>query len=134
NEHPLARLGEIGDQRLAVLGKNLGSGRHLDDAIVAARARAVAPHPGNTVLGLEVLLVAEVDQRVQVLDALGPHVTALAAVASVRAAELDELLAPEADAPGPAIAGADIDLGLVEKLHLSWFRGCGRPGRAERFW
>src|SRR5262245_27645135 len=38
-------------------------------------------------------------------------------MAAVRAAELNELLAPEADRAGAAIAAADIDLGLVEELH-----------------
>jgi endonuclease/exonuclease/phosphatase family metal-dependent hydrolase len=42
-----------------------------------------------------------------------------AAVAAVRAAELDELLAPERDGAGAAVAGADVDLGLVEELHAA---------------
>ena len=71
------------------------------------------------------LLIAEIDQRVEVLDALRPHVPALTAVTAVRAAVLDELLAPEADASGPAIAGADIDFGLVEELHESELSGSG---------
>ena len=59
------------------------------------------PMPARAVLGLEVLLIAVVDQRVEVGDALDPDVAALAAVAAVGAAELDELLAPERDAAAP---------------------------------
>jgi hypothetical protein len=40
-----------------------------------------------------------------------------AAVAAIRAAELDELLAPEGDDAVAAVAGTAIDLGLVEELH-----------------
>src|SRR5690606_26172198 len=120
NPRALAGLGHVRDERLTVLGQNLGSGRHLDDAVVTAGAGAIAAHAGNAVLGLEVLLIAKVDQRVQVLDALDPDVAALAAVTPVRTTELDELLAPETDASGPAIPGADIDFGLVEELHLIW--------------
>ncbi len=44
-------------------------------------------------------------------------VAAAPAVAAVGAAELDELLAPEADGTGAAVAAPEVDLGLVEELH-----------------
>ena len=75
--------------------------------------------PPPPLLRLEVLLVAVVDQRVEAVDRLDDHVAAAPAVAAVRAAELDELLAPERHAAVAAVAGADIDLGLVEELHGS---------------
>src|SRR4029077_732954 len=46
------------------------------------------------------------------------HVAALAAVAAVRPAILDELLAPERHAAVAAVAGADVDLGFVEEFHF----------------
>ena len=58
-------------------------------------------------LGLEVLGVAVVDQRVQPVDAFQDDVAAAAAVAAVRAAELDELLAPKARRSRAAVAGAE---------------------------
>src|SRR6185437_11770266 len=70
-------------------------------------------------LRLEVLLVAIVYERVEIGLGDGVHVAAAPAVAAVRPAELDELLAPEADAPGAAVTGFDEDLGLVEELHGS---------------
>ena len=73
------------------------------------------------------LLVAVVDQRVQPLDRLGDDVATLAAVPAVRPAELDELLAAERHAAVTTVAGADIDLGLVEKLHGA---ATGQRGRA----
>src|SRR5882724_3733302 len=71
-------------------------------------------------LGLEMLLVAIVDQRVEVGHRLDDDIAAAPAIAAIRPAELDEFLAPKADAAGPAVAALEIDLGLVEKLH-------GRP-------
>ena len=65
------------------------------------------------------LLVAIVDQRVQPVDRLDPDVAAAAAVAAVRPAELDELLAAERHRAGAAVAGAYVDFRLVEKFHLN---------------
>ena len=75
------------------------------------------PMPLPPRLRLEVLLVAVVDQRVEAGDRLDHDVAALAAVAAVRAAELDEFLAPERHAAVAARAGRDIDLGFIEEFH-----------------
>ena len=86
------------------------------------RSRPMPPPP---FCRLEMLLVAVVDERVQPVDAFRPDVAATPAVAAVGAAELDELLAAEGERAVPAVAGADIDLGLIEELHLSP-SGCSR--------
>ena len=113
----LADRGEIGEQRLAVLLVDLRAGRHLEHDVGAVGAVAVLAHAVAAALGLEMLLVAVVDQRVEAVDRQRDHVAALAAVAAVRPAELDEFLAPERHAAVAAVAGADIDLGLVEEFH-----------------
>ena len=59
-------------------------------------AGAVLAHAVLAALGLEMLLVAEVDQGVEAVQRLDHDIAAAAAVAAVGAAELDELLAPEA--------------------------------------
>ncbi len=66
------------------------AGRNLDDDVVAIGAGAVLAHAVAAALGLEVLLIAIVDERVEVFDALDPHVAAASAVAAIGAAELDE--------------------------------------------
>ena len=71
--------------------------RHLQRDVVALAAGQVAAHAVHAGLGLEMLLVAIVDQRVEAVDAFGPDIAAAAAIAAVGAAELDELLAPERD-------------------------------------
>ena len=84
---------------------------------LAVGAVAVLAHAVGALLRLEVLLVAVVDQRVEAVDRLDDDVAAAAAIAAVGPAELDELLAPERHAAVAAVAGADIDLGLVEEFH-----------------
>ncbi len=74
--------------------------------VVGAGAGAVRAGAVAALAGAEMLGVAEVDQRVEVLHRLEHDVAAAAAVAAVRAAELDELLAPERDHAVAAVAGA----------------------------
>ena len=80
-------------------------------------AGAVLPHAVPAGLGLEMLLVAIIDERIQAVDAKRDDVAAASAIAAVRAAELDEFLAPKGDGSGAAGAGSDMDLGLVEEFH-----------------
>ena len=123
----VAGLVEIGQQGLAVLFVDLRADRHLEHDVGAVRAMAVLAHAADAALGLEMLLVAVVDQRVEAFDRLGDDIAAVAAVAAARPAELDVLLAPERHAAVPAVAGADIDLGFVEEFH-----GCNM-GSLPRF-
>jgi hypothetical protein len=113
----LARLGQIGDQRLTVLIENLRAGRHRQHNIVALGACAVLAHAMPALLGLEMLFIAIVEERVEIGDAFHDHVAAPGAVTAVRTAELDELLAAETDGAFATIAGAHINLGGIEKLH-----------------
>ena len=68
--------------------------------------------------GLEMLLVAKVDEGVQAFVDLGDDVAAVTAVAAVRAAARDVFLPTEADAAGAAVAGFDVDFCLIEKPHF----------------
>ncbi len=113
----LADLGHVGDQRFFVLVEDLGSGRNLEDRVGALAAGAVLAHAVGAGLGLEMLLIAVVDQRVEAADAFDDDIAAAAAVAAVRAAEFDEFLAPERQAAGAAVARTDVNLGLIEKFH-----------------
>src|SRR5690606_15410361 len=110
DQRALARLRQIGDQGLLIFGKDLRAGRHLDDAVLSVGAGTVLAHALPAVLRLEMLLVAIIDQRVEVGDAFRPHIAALAAVAAVRPAEFNELLAPEADRAGASVAGLHVNL------------------------
>ena len=72
----------------------------------------------NAGAGLKVLAITIINQRVQTIDAFGNDIAAAPAIAAVRAAKFDILLAPKRNAAGTAIAGANIDFCLVEKFHL----------------
>ena len=137
----LARLGHVGEHRAALLVEDLRPDRHFQDRVGAAPAGAIAAHPVHAGLGLEMLLVAKVDERVEAVRAFDHDVAAAPAVAAVGAAELDEFLAPERDRARPAVAGANVDARLVEKLHRraashgarasSSRRGCLEPRRVD---
>jgi hypothetical protein len=78
---------------------------------------AVLAHAVGALLGLEVLLIAIVDQGVQSIHDFDDDVAAAAAIAAARSAELDILLAAKRHAAVAAVAGADIDFCLVKKFH-----------------
>ena len=86
---------------------------HLD---VVGRRAELAAVALLAVLGALAARVAVVDQGVDVRSATARRCPA-AAVAAVRAAERDELLAPEAHAAVAAVAGGDVDGGFVDELH-----------------
>src|SRR6202041_1830311 len=113
----LAKRGEIVDQRRPVFVEDLRADRHLEHDVLAVGAMAVLAHAIGALLGLEVLLIAIVDQGVQSIDHFDDHVAAASAIAAGGAAELDILLAAEGHAAVSTVAGADIDLGFVEKFH-----------------
>src|SRR5262249_47629025 len=94
-----------------------GPRRHGQDEVAPAGAGALAPGAAAPVRRAEMLLVAIIDQRVEVVLSEKDDVAAFAAVAAVRAAELDEFLAPEARRAGAAVAAFEVDLALVEKFH-----------------
>jgi hypothetical protein len=112
-----AKRGEVVDQGFAVLVKNLGADRHFQHDRLAVGAMAVLAHAVGALLGLEVLLIAVVDQRVQSVDHFEDDIAAAAAIAAGGAAELDILLAAERHAAVTAVAGADIDFCLVKEFH-----------------
>src|SRR5262245_47514319 len=101
---------QVGQQMLPVVAPDLRSDRDLDHNVLAAGAGPVLAGAALAALGPEMLGVAKVDQRIEPVKCLEGDVTALAAVAPVGPAELDELLAPKAHRAGAAGARTDVDL------------------------
>ncbi len=128
----LPDVGQIGEQRLAVLLIDLRAGRDLHGHVLAVRAGAVLAHAGAAVLRCEVLLVAIIDQRVQPVHGCDDHITAAPAVTAVRPAEFDELLAAERHAAVPPVSGADVDLGFIKKFHAMQVMRFGMRGNRLR--
>src|SRR5207244_11303044 len=94
-QRALAHFSEVGEQRFAVLLVDLRADWHLHHNVGAIGAMAILAHAATAVLGSVMLLIAVIDQRVEAFDRERHHVAALAAIAAVGSAELDELFAPE---------------------------------------
>ncbi len=147
-EHDLlAGLGQVEEDGLLVLVQDLGPDRDLHGDGRSGGTRAVGAAAVIAAPGLEMLLVAIVDEGVQVGDHFDDDVAAPPAIAAVRSTELDELLAPEADAARAAVAGFHEDLALVEEFHdrapalaANWIviprpgRGIHALGAAPKAW
>ena len=97
---------EIGDQGFAILFIDLGADRDLHHGVGAIGAGHDLAFAAFAALGLHMLLIAVVDQGVEILHRFGPDVAALAAIAAIGTAIFDELLAPEGNAAIAARAGA----------------------------
>src|SRR5690349_20874412 len=127
-DHPLSFACKIGEEcAVFVVGEELRPDGNSDDEIVAASARAVRAGTAFAPRRAEVLGVAKVDERIQTRHRLEDDVAALTAVPAIRAAEFDELLAPEADGARAAGTRTDEDLGLVEKMHCVGELGQAAP-------
>ena len=130
-DHAVAVLGQLGHEAAGAFLEDLGAGRHGHDEVRTIGARALAAHPGGAIaggavglpaVGLEVALVAVAQEH---------DVTALAAITAIRATLGDELLATEAHAPVPAVAGLEDDLGFVDE-HAPMVSPCGAGVEQER--
>src|SRR5260221_10984511 len=113
----LAGRGEVEQDLVVLLVEDLRADGNAQHHRLSARAAAVGAHAVMALLGAEMLLVAVVDERVEVGHRLDDDVAAAAAVAAIGTAELDEFLAPEAAGDGTAVAALHEDLGLVEEFH-----------------
>ena len=98
-----------------------GTGRHRDSQFGAGRAASVTARARPAVAGPKHLARAEIGQRVDVRRKHQCHVAAVAAVAAVGAAARNVLLAAEAHAAVPAVAGANADPGFVGEFHGEWW-------------
>src|SRR5690606_34191225 len=117
DEQGVAVVREIAEQLLGVDVADLGPFRDLDVEIGARGTRHVLARTAAAVLGLEAPLHAEVRKRVDAFARDEINTATVAAVAAVRAAARNELLAPEAHATVAAAAGLDIDVRFVDEFH-----------------
>src|SRR5262249_4959466 len=120
-ERPFAVLGEVRDQLAAVHVLDDRAHREAQHDVVRALAVAVAAAAVLAALGAEDARVAVVDERVDVGVGHTPDAAATAAVAAVRTALGDILLAAEGGGAVAAFAGDDFDAGFVEEFHERQF-------------
>src|SRR6267154_1146903 len=114
---PLVRAGQVGEHGFLVVVEDLGPDGHAQHEIAAVGAGTVGPGSATPVLGAKMLLIAVIDQRVEIVGRDKADVAALAAHAAIGPAELDELLAPEAEAAAAAVTALEVDLALIEEFH-----------------
>src|SRR5690606_5448169 len=105
HEQALAVAGQVADHLVGIDAVHRGAGRHGDQHVLATLAVHLPAHAVLAALGSELLLVAEVDQGVEVLVGDQVHAAAIATVATVRPTQRNELLAPETHAAVAAVAG-----------------------------
>src|SRR5690606_34408901 len=86
--------------------------------VVGRGPELIGASPVLAVARLVAAGVAEVDQGVEVAVAHGVHAAASPAVAAVRPAEGNELLAAKAHAAAAAVAGYHVDGCFVDELHV----------------
>jgi len=122
NKRALPRLDKIGKERFVVLGKDLRSWRNLQYGAIAVCASPVGAHAVLAVAGLEMLLIAEIDQGVEIGDTLDPNIAAATAIAAVGAAEFDEFLPPEGEAAISAFPRPNVDFCLIQEAHQPHLR------------
>ena len=95
---------EVMQNRVFVFINDLRANRNADDAIFAMGASAVVAFTVFAVFGSEVLLIAEVDQRVHAVVGNKIDIAAFAAIAAIWAAKFHVLFAAEADASRAAMS------------------------------
>src|SRR5690606_38513876 len=130
HQQALAVDGQVADHLVGVEVAHHGAGGHGDDHVLAPLAVHLPAHAVLAALGPEHLLVAEIDQGVEVLVGHQPDAAAVATVAAIRPAERDELLAPEPHAAVAATAGDHGDFSFVDEFHgnrcPAWVMAAGR--------
>src|SRR6185295_16206300 len=94
-----------------------GADGHGDVKIATRRTKAVVARPGRARPALEGALDTKVREGVDPRRRTQVNAAAVAAIATVRPAEGHELLAPEAGATAPAVAGMGFQFGFVDELH-----------------
>src|SRR6185369_2162847 len=125
DQHTLTVRYQIGERCqlacLRILVEDQRADRNRNVQVVCAVARLVGSLSVRAAFGFELGMEPEIDQRV--LGGCGDDVdrTTRAAVAAVRAAARHKLLATETQAAIAAVAGADVDVHLVDE-HLYQYR------------
>src|SRR5205814_6275944 len=103
--------------------QDLSADRNAQYEILAIGAGALAAGAGTTVLRAKMLPVTVIDQGIEVLGRDKDDVAAFAAITAVWPAELDELFAAKAHRAAPAVAAFQVNLALIEELHLHKLKG-----------
>jgi hypothetical protein len=111
-------VGEIRHQRARVAIADDRSDRDAQVDVLGALSGALLAAAALAVLRAEDTVIAIVDQRIDVAVGDRVYASAAPAVAAIRPAARDVLLAPEVDGPVSALAGVDRDARLIDELNV----------------
>ena len=117
DQHLLVGHQQFGDHLIRLEVGEDGPDGHAQRDVFGGGAVLIGTAPVFATPCLVAARESEVDQRVEVAVAHREHAAAAPAVATVRAAERQELLAPKTHAAVAALAGHDFDRGFVDKFH-----------------
>ena len=113
----MAHTCEIREHDQVVVVENLGTYGYAHGDAVATGAEAHLAHAVATGFGLEMLLVAKIDQCIQAVDSFHDDIAAATAITTVGTAIFDMRFAPEAYAARAAITTFDEYFCGIKKLH-----------------
>ena len=129
HNHTLARAGEVGNLvdgllRCRVKLAHHGSQRHAKHEVRTVLTVHALSLAVRAAFGLEVVLIAIVDKGRELRVCLDDHVTAMAAVAAVRASLGNVGLAAERHTSRAAVATLDVDMRQVCECDHGFLLGC----------
>ena len=119
----LPGMGEVGENDAVIPVDHLSADRNAQNEILTVGAGALASGAGAAVVRPKMLTIPVIDQGVEVVGRDKGDVPSLAAVAAIGAAELDKLLAAKAHRAAPAVTTLQVNLALIEELHLRKLKG-----------
>src|SRR5262249_48905273 len=122
HQHALAVTGEISQPLASIALEHHGAEGNAKHSVGSAPAVLVGALTVLAAFGRVVTLIVKVEQRGDGVIGFKEDVAAVTPVTPVRPAPRDELLAPEAYAPGPSVAALDEDIDLVNE-HLGARKG-----------
>ncbi len=117
DQQALTRLGQVTYHILSGGIDHRGTDRHRQDQIVALGTRTFSTAALLTIGRIEAAGVTVVDERVEILVRLQIYGPAIAAIAPVGAAFLDELLTTEAHHAVTAVAGLYKNRYFIDEFH-----------------
>jgi hypothetical protein len=119
-------LGEVGEDGFFILVQYLRADRDAKHDIGTILPASVLATALLSMLGFKVLLIAVVNQGIQIAHRDYPNLPASSAVAAIGATIFNEFLTPEADTTRTTIAALDKNFRFIEEFHVGAVEGMGR--------
>ena len=117
HQQPLAVGGEVANQLVGVIDKNLRANRYRHEQVFTAAAALVAPFARPAVRRLKTAVKAKIGEGVDAFLRDEVNAAAVAAVAAIRPAKRHIFFTAETDDAVAALARADVNLCFIYEFH-----------------